>query len=266
MIYLLVIYLAWLVIGITIQRSILFPRGVIEVPPAAFVSPDTHVLHIDSPQGPVEGWFIPGAGVSEQAPGPLIIFAHGNGELIDHWPAMLMDYTDRGVSVLLPEFRGYGRSSGDPSQNAIQQDFTAFYDWAAARPDVDADRIVFHGRSIGGAVVMQLARDRPPAGMILQSTPASIRRMAARFLVPAPLVRDPYYGVPIIENLDAPVLVMHGKQDRIVSPGNATRLAAATKHEQSRLILYDADHNTVPPSESYWDDIDRFLKEAGILE
>ena len=266
MIYLIAVYLVWLCIGCTIQRSILFPRSMIEVPAVPNAGPEVQILHIDSPQGPVEGWFIPGKGVNEQTPGPLVIFAHGNGELIDHWPWMLSDYTEMGISVLLPEFRGYGRSAGDPSQKAIQQDYTAFYDLAVERPDVDASRIVLHGRSIGGAVVIQLAKDRPPKAMILQSAPASVRRIASRFLVPWFLVSDPYFGMPIIEKYNGPILVMHGKQDRIVPSSHGQRLADAAIHHKSRLILYDADHNTVPPSETYWQDIEQFLKDAGIFD
>ena len=266
MIYLIAIYLIWLVVAFTIQRSILFPRSLIDVPASAAVTPETEFLHIETSQGQVEGWFIPGQGVSDQAPGPLVIFSHGNGELIDHWPILLHDYYRMGVSVLLPEFRGYGRSAGDPSQRAIEQDYVAFYDRVTKRPDVDASRVVFHGRSIGGAVVIQLAKDRKPNAIILQSAPASIRRMAARLLVPWFLVRDPYYGVPIVEQYDGLVLVMHGKQDRIISPGNATRLANAATNPQSRLIWYDVDHNTLPSPKIYWKDIQQFLNDAGILE
>ncbi len=266
MVYLILIYAVWLLIGCSIQRSILFPRSMIDVPASAAVTPETEQLSIESPQGQVEGWFIPGEGVTDQSPGPLVIFAHGNGELIDHWPIMLHQYSQLGISVLLPEFRGYGRSAGDPSQKAIQQDYVAFYDLVTKRPDVDASRIVFHGRSIGGAVVIQLAKERPPNAMILQSAPASIRRMAARFLVPWFLVRDPYVGVPIVEQYDGPVLVMHGKLDRIVPPSNATRLADAATHEHSRLIWYDVDHNTLPSPKVYWQDIEHFLKDAKILD
>ena len=266
MVYLLLIYVLWLIIGCSIQRSILFPRSMTNVPATAGAAPGAEVLHIDSPQGSVEGWFTRGDGVSEQAPGPLVIFAHGNAELIDNWPVMLQPYARMGISVLLPEYRGYGRSAGDPSQKAIQQDFVAFYDMVSRRPDVDASRIVFHGRSIGGAVVIQLAKARPPKALILQSAPASIRRMAARYLVPGFLVSDPYVGVPIVEQYGGPVLVMHGKQDRIVPPSNATRLAKAAMNPLSRLIWYDVNHNTLPPPKVYWDDIERFLKDAGVLQ
>jgi fermentation-respiration switch protein FrsA (DUF1100 family) len=266
MIYFLVIYLAWLLIGCSVQRSILFPRSLAGGQDSAMPPRGVEVLYIDSSQGPVEGWFIPGDGVSDQAPGPIVIFAHGNAELIDHWPDGLYGYTRLGVSVLLPEFRGYGRSSGDPSQHAIAEDYAMFYDKVTARPEVDPSRVVLHGRSIGGGIAAQLAADRPSAALILQSSPSSIKRMAARFFIPWFLVRDPFDSVRVVREYNQPVLVMHGTADRIIPPGHASRLVNAATNPVSRLILYDVDHNTLPPNGPYWDDIERFLKDAEVLE
>src|SRR5688572_30832441 len=113
-------------------------------------------LHV----GPVEGWFLPAYGVAAGRPGPAVIFAHGNAEIIDPYALELEPYRRMGVSVLLPEFRGYGRSGGEPSEEGITDDFVAFHDLLAARPDVDPSRIVFHGRSLGGGVVCALAARR----------------------------------------------------------------------------------------------------------
>lgn len=264
MIYLLVIYLGWLLVGFFIQRSILFPRSL--AGGAGGMSDDTEVLYVESPAGPVEAWFIPGKDVSAEHPGPVVIFAHGNAELIDHWPDELRGYTRLGISVLLPEFRGYGRSAGEPSQRAIAEDYTRFYDTVIQCPEVDPLRIILHGRSIGGGVAAQLAADRPSAVLILQSAPASIKRMAARFLFPWFLVRDPFDSVHVVKNYPGPVLVMHGKTDNIVPPGHADRLANASTHAGSRQIWYDVDHNTLPPAHAYWDDIEDLLKDTGILE
>lgn len=266
LIYLVVIYLLWLLMAFTLQRSILFPSSLAGDVRGASAPPGVEVLHLDIEGGRVEAWFVPGEGVSPEAPGPLVVFAHGNAELIDQWPTGLRGYQQRGISVLLPEFRGYGRSDGDPSQDALKQDYAAYYDLVTARPEVDASRVVLHGRSIGGAVIAQLATQRPSRAMIQQSSPASIRLMARRFLAPGFLVRDPYDSVAVVRDYPAPVLVMHGKDDGTVPPSHARRLAEASTHPGSRLIFYDVDHNTLPPSGPYWDEIERFLKDAGVLE
>ncbi len=264
MIYILVIYLSWLVTAYLVQRSILFPRSLIPVDAQAGPPKDAHVLYVDAPGGKVEAWLIMGDGVSAEKPGPVVIFAHGNGELIDHWPDMLAGYTRMGVSVLLPEYRGYGRSAGGPSQRAIGEDYAKFYDQVIERPEVDPSRVVLHGRSIGGGVAAQLASDRPSAALILQSSPSSINRMAARFLVPWFLVRDPFDAVAVVRDYEQPVLIMHGSADRIVPPSHGRRLADAAA--DGKLIFYGVDHNTLPTAGPYWRDIEQFLKDAGVLE
>ena len=264
MIYLLLIYCCWLLIGCAIQRAILFPRsmagGQTDRPA------DAQLLTRPIDGGNVEAWFIPGDNVSAQNPGGLVIFAHGNGELIDHWPDMLEPYRYMGFSILLPEFRGYGRSAGKPSQKDIADDYRYFYDQAIQRPEVDPDRIILHGRSLGGGVISQLAKDRPSAVLILQSSPASIKRMAGRFLVPPFLVLDPFDTESVVEQYQHPILIMHGKADNVIPPSHAQRLADVATNPKSRLLYYESDHNTVPPSATYWQDIEQFLKDADVFE
>ena len=84
----------------------------------------------------------------------MVIFAHGNGELIDYWPDELKKFNDFGLGVLLVEYPGYGRSDGTPTQKSISEAFEAAYDMLVSRPDVDAERIILFGRSVGGGVNM----------------------------------------------------------------------------------------------------------------
>ena len=76
-------------------------------------------IWLDTEEGRVEAWLIPGDDVSAERPGPAVVFTHGNAELIDYWPAALAGYQKLGATLLLPEYRGYGRSAGSPSQEKI---------------------------------------------------------------------------------------------------------------------------------------------------
>jgi fermentation-respiration switch protein FrsA (DUF1100 family) len=263
MTYAIIIYLIWLVIAWFIQRPIMFPASMTT---SRHASPpvDAELLEVQTPVGTVEAWLLLGDGVSEHMPGPLVIFAHGNAELIDDWAYALADYPQMGISVLLVEYRGYGRSAGSPSQKTLTQDLIHFHDTVTARPDIDANRVIIHGRSIGGSIAASLAAQRPPAALILQSSPSSITSMAGRLLVPWFLVRDPFDSVAVVKAYDGPVLIMHGTADTIIDPKHAHKLHAAAKH--STLILYDVDHNTLPPAGPYWADVEQFLIDADILE
>ncbi len=265
--------LIWLFVTVTvgvvavlwIARFMLFARHATSPDDSiAARVPGLERLWIKSPEGPVEAWLLPGKGASAQTPGPAVIFAHGNAELIEHWPPMMEPYRQRGLSVLLVEYRGYGRSAGSPSEAAIAEDFAAFYDLLAARPEVDPDRIIFHGRSLGGAAVCALAARRPPAALILQSTFTRFTDMAATWFVPAFMILDPFDSLGVVQRLDRPTLVFHGRLDTLIPHNHGQRLAAASP--RARLVSYDCGHNDCPPDWGhFWAQIDAFLRDADIL-
>ncbi|MBK8482195.1 MAG: alpha/beta hydrolase [Proteobacteria bacterium] len=250
---------------LTLQRRIVFPRHLTHAAAGAGDGVEAlERLWIDTEEGRVEAWLLPGEGVGPTHPGPAVIFAHGNAELIDEWPQILQPYRRLGISVLLPEYRGYGRSAGSPSQAAIGADFARFYDQLAARPEVDAARIVLHGRSLGGGVVCQLAEQREVAAVILMSTFSSVHELAKRFWVPSFLLRDPFDNRAAIARLQRPVLIVHGRQDTLIPVDHARVLAAAAT--RGRLVLYDGDHNTCPPDWTvFWRDLEQFLRASTVL-
>ena len=262
---LLIIIASWVGFIWFFQRSMIYPR--MRLAGAGLhgsaLPADAVRIDLSIPGGTVEGVFLPGRGVSVAHPGPVVMFAHGNGELIDDWIGAFNGYRRHGVSVFLGEYRGYGRSAGGPSQHGIVSDFARFYDDLAARKDVDPKRIVFHGRSLGGGVVAQLARVRKPSAIILQSTFTSLAAVAGRFAVPFFLVRDPYPVLPVIKSFPGPVLIIGGTEDRVLSPDYSRRLHAAAP--QSELAMFRMGHNDPPPEPAYWDTVIGFLKRGGII-
>ena len=243
-----------------IQRRLLFPRHLVVAPEAAERGVDgLEKLSLSTDQGDVEAWFLPA--YDAEGPAPVVIFAHGNGEVIDHWPRELEPYRRRGISVLLPEYRGYGRSAGDPSQERITADFVRWYDTIVGRDDVDPQRVIFHGRSLGGGAVCALAGERKPTAMILQSTFLSVSDVA--WWVPGMLILDAFDNLDCVRELDVPILVIHGRHDTLIPPSHGKELAAAAS--DAELVLYNASHNDCPPPGApYWDDIARLLSRAGI--
>ncbi|MFT3924135.1 MAG: alpha/beta hydrolase [Myxococcales bacterium] len=237
-----------------IQRNLLFPRHMVAVPARPVAVPGLERSWLDTDAGKVELWFLPGRGVSPERPGPAVIFAHGNGELIDYWPEQLAPYRELGVSVVLPEYRGYGRSAGKPSETALAADFRAVYTRLLADARVDPTRILYHGRSLGGGVVCGLARSHAPAGMILESTFTSVVDVARGMGVPAFVISDRFENLPAVRAYQGPLLIMHGIQDNLIPKHHAERLAAA--HQNAKLVLYRAGHNDLPPANSdYWQQI-----------
>jgi fermentation-respiration switch protein FrsA (DUF1100 family) len=261
-------YTIWLLMLLALQRAMIFPGAGSspgEPDEAALSAAGITRWWLDTDVGRVEAWYAQGDQVSADAPGPAVIFAHGNAEYIDGYGHLMSVWKAMGVSVLLLEFRGYGRSAGAPSQDAITQDAVQFYDRLAARPEVDPSRIIFQGRSLGGGVVCDLATQRPPAALILMSTFSSVARMARSYLVPRFLVRHPFDNVAALTDFARPVLIVHGTHDRMIPVSHARELVKVA--HDAALVEYDCDHNDCPPDWGvFWDEVSRFLRAAGLLK
>jgi len=259
-------YVAYCLLVFIMQRQILFPRNLTPPSPMGDKNiPGLEKIWIDTDFGKVESWFLPPSSAHPSRPAPAIIFGHGNGELIDFWPAELKPFTQLGLGLLLVEYPGYGRSAGSPSQQSITATFIAAYDTLIARKDIDASRIVFFGRSLGGGAVCALAAERPSRALILMSAFTSVRSFAVRYLVPQFFVRDPFDNLAVVENYSGPTLILHGKHDNIIPFSHAIKLNKAAK--QSKFVVYEAAHNDCPPDwGQFWQDIESFLQEAGIID
>jgi fermentation-respiration switch protein FrsA (DUF1100 family) len=239
------------------QRSLLFPAPLVAGAPAR--PADAEQVWLATAGGRVEAWLLP-ATEPTSAASPLIVFSHGNGELIDFWPAEFDEPRSWGAAVLLVEYPGYGRSSGHPSEASLAQTMLAAYDWARSRPDVDASRIVAYGRSFGGGAACLLAARRPVAALVLESAFTSVRPFARHFGAPAFLVRDPFDNLAVIRTYRGPVLLLHGSHDDIVAPSHSQALAAAAP--RAELHLLSCGHNDCPRE---WELIHSFLERHGLL-
>lgn len=245
------------------RRLIYQPHKIDYVPSFPKHVPGLERFWLETGQGRVEGWIIKGTGASDRHPGPAVMIAHGNRELIDYYMDRVKVYRRMGFTVMLGEYRGYGRSAGKPSRVGIRADYLRFYDKLASTPCVDPKRIVFHGRSLGGAVLADITAYRRPAAVILESTFTSIKAMAHG--APDFLLSDNYDTLSAMTAYEGPVFIIHGSRDRIVPVQHAKELHA--RISQSELYLDDFGHNDGPADWfGYWDCIRRFFKKAGVLK
>jgi len=258
-------YVVYCCVAFVTLREVLFPRSAIEVPlqdPQDI--PGVERMWIPTAHGRVEAWFLSPEPIPDDGPAPAVIFAHGNAELIDFWPEILQPFRPLGVGVLLVEYPGYGRSEGSPSQASITEAFTAAYDVLVAREDVDASRIILFGRSLGGGAVSALAAERPSAALILMSSFTSVRAFTSRYRFPGFLIRDPFDSLSVVRSYRQPVLVIHGTRDSVVPYDQGVALYQAAP--RGAMISYSMGHNDGPPSwDQFWEDMERFLNEAGII-
>ncbi len=262
----LLLYTAYCGLLFLLQRQIIFPRYQIPPPTQGEQAAEgLEKLWLDTDGGKIEAWFVSATDSQPVKPRPVVIFGHGNGELIDFWPDALRGFTRLGVALMLVEYPGYGRSAGNPSEESIAQTFIAAHNWLTSRQDVDPARIILFGRSLGGGAVCVLARHKPSVALILMSTFTSAKSFAKHFLAPSFIVRDPFDNLAAVKNYSHPVLIIHGKHDTIIPFSHGKALHEAAK--QGEMIAYNAGHNDCPPDwKIFWRDVAGFLRRHGITD
>ncbi len=193
------------------------------------------------PDSRLHGWFVPGAG-------PVtILWLHGNAGNISHrveWLKLL--HAHLGASFFLFDYGGYGSSGGRPSEENLYRDARAALAYLRTRPDVDAARVVYYGKSLGGAVAAQLASEASPHRLVLQSTFTSLLAMGQLhypFLPVRALVRSRYATIDKIGSVRAPVLIVHGARDEIVPLQHAQLLYEAAAQPKQLAVFDGAGHN-----------------------
>ena len=252
--------LGYLGLAFTLQRAVLFPRPPRPARSPAEGRPDVDVTWL-GPERQVEAWYLAPAAAGGARPAPAVVFTHGNGELIDYWLDEFEIVRTWGIGVLLVEYPGYGRSGGRPSEAAITRVMETAFDYLAGRPDVDSRRIVAYGRSVGGGAAGALVRRRPVAALILESSFTSVRQMARRHGLFGPLVRDPFDNLAAVGEFDGPVLVIHGRDDRLIPPAHGRALAERAR--LGELVMLECGHNDCPRP---WPELRTFLRRHEFLE
>lgn len=205
----------------------------------------------------LHGWYAPA-----QQPRAQLLFAHGNAGHLAH-RADFVRYVQRelNVSVLIFDYRGYGRSEGSPSESGVLADVRAARDWLAERAGVRPDQIVLMGESIGGAVVVDLAAADGARGLILENTFSSLPETAAFHFPWLPvhyLLRTRLDSAAKIARYSGPLLQCHGDADTIVPFEQGTKLHAAANEPKRMVVVEGGDHNDGRNAE-WLAEIDEFI-------
>jgi fermentation-respiration switch protein FrsA (DUF1100 family) len=197
----------------------------------------------------LHGWYLP----CDQ-PRAAVVFFHGNGEDVSSCGPEMSRWRDAlKVSILVMDFRGYGKSEGKPGEAALVDDGVLSANWLADRQGVDPDQIILWGRSIGGGVAAGVAKTTNPRAMIMECTFDSLANVAAEHVPWAPvrwLMTNQYRSAMRLADYNGRFLQWHGDADAIVSLVSAKRLFDAVGSDNKRFILGDGyGHNDESPSE-----------------
>lgn len=187
----------------------------------------------------LHGWYLPAGDDAA----PVLLHFHGNAGNIGDRLELLQLFHELGLSVLIVDYRGYGQSTGRASEQGTYRDAMAAWRHLVDARGIDAGRILLHGQSLGGAVAAWLATEVEPAGLILDATFTSVPAVAAEIYPWLParwLARIDYDTLSRIPAIDAPMLVLHSRDDAIIGFHHGRRLAEAADAE---FVALRGGHN-----------------------
>ncbi|MGI9014341.1 MAG: alpha/beta hydrolase [Phycisphaerales bacterium] len=242
-----------LVLG-TVQTKFIFPGAATQGQPYARViaAPDTELVQLTTPDGQTVtalfGWAMKdGSSDPGAANRPTILFFYGNGMCLADALDIHHELRQLGANVLIPDYLGYGLSSGAPSEAGCYATADACYDYLLSRDDVDETKIIAAGWSMGAGTAVDLASRRQVAGVALFSSFTSISDMARRIvpLLPVSLIlQHKFDNERKLATIDAPVFLAHGRRDSIIPAAMSAKLARiAGDRLVEHMVIEDADHN-----------------------
>jgi fermentation-respiration switch protein FrsA (DUF1100 family) len=202
----------------------------------------------------LHGWLLPAAPPARGS----VLFLHGNAQNISTHIASVAWLPARGFTVMLLDYRGYGRSGGSPSLPGLQLDFETALDTLLARPETNAGPVIVFGQSLGGALAITALAGSPRReqvrALIVEGAFTGYRALAREKLsdfwltwpLQAPLglaIDDRYRPIDAIGELaPMPVLIVHGEEDRVVPPEHAIALYEAARPPKALWLVPGAGH------------------------
>jgi fermentation-respiration switch protein FrsA (DUF1100 family) len=206
----------------------------------------------------LHAWWLP-----NPVPRGTLLFSHGNAGNVSHRLDSLRIFHELGLNVLIYDYRGYGQSSGRPSEMGIYRDGEAAMRWLVEEAGIAPADIVLFGRSMGGAVAARLAGEVSVTGLIVESSFTSVPDIAQEIYWWLPARRLSRIKLPALEFVSAsnqPTLIVHSRDDEIVPLSHGQRLLEAAP-EPRRFLILAGSHNTgfLDSIEDYRAGLDAFL-------
>jgi len=227
------------------ERFVFFPSGYSEDfyrSAAVGLDPADHWFQAEDGTR-LHAWF-----VEAKSPVGVLLYFHGNAGNLAHRSEKIRRLRNVGFSAFIIDYRGYGRSEGSPAEDGAYQDARAAYDYLVSLPGIDSSSIIVHGTSLGGAIAVDLAVNRPVKAMILESTfssAADVASIAYPFLPARFLMRTRFDSESKLPSTQIPLLFIHGSDDSIIPIRLGRKLFEAASEPKEFHVIPGADHNDV---------------------
>jgi fermentation-respiration switch protein FrsA (DUF1100 family) len=245
LIVLLVGYVGAVALLYVVQRALMYFPDTERTPPAAAGLPEAEEILLDAADcESLVAWHVPPRGDR-----PVVLYLHGNGGALSHRAERFRALTADGTGLVAIDYRGFGGSTGRPSEAGLLIDAQTAYGFAAAR--YPAARIAVWGESLGTGVAVALAAERPAGRLVLEAPFTSAVDLAARrypFVPVRWLMKDQFRSDLRVASVAAPLLVLHGARDTIVPIEYGERLFGLAREPKRFVRFPQGEH----------EDLDRF--------
>jgi fermentation-respiration switch protein FrsA (DUF1100 family) len=225
------------------QRRLIYPVDPTRASPAEAGLDIVREITLKTPDGEeLVAWYAPA-----QPGKPTLLYFHGNGGTLLVRADRIRRFLADGLGLLMPAYRGYSGSTGKPSEAALIADAQLAYDHLLGLGP-RADRIVAYGESLGTGVAVQLAASRRVAAVVLDAPYSSLIDIARRhygFIPVRTFLLDTFASIDHIGRIGAPLLVMHGAEDRVIPLDSGKTLFDAAKQPKEMVVLTGAGHSDI---------------------
>ena len=222
------------------NRLIFRPSRDFPLKPSQFALQPEEV-HFKSADGTdLHGWFF-----SSVENAPYLLFCHGNaGNISDRLPNIKL-LLEIPINAFIFDYRGYGLSQGKPTEKGVYEDAEAAYEFLHKKKRAKPELITVFGRSLGGAIAIELALRKPVGSMILESTFYSLKDLVGRifpYMLFYPFIPSRFNNGEKIKNIHVPVLFIHGDADTTVPWTQGKKLFEAANHPKEFWLVKGAHH------------------------
>jgi len=186
----------------------------------------------------------------------LIVYFHGNAGNLQGWGTLADDFTRLGYDLLITDYRGYGKSTGTPSETALYADAATIWNWA--RANYNYDKWIIYGRSLGSAVASKLAVTANHDLLILETPFDEIRS-----LFPANLfkwaIKNKFSNLETVPQVKTSIIIFQGTDDNVVPLSSASRLKPLLKETDQMFIIEGGGHNDLREFAQYHEKLEEVL-------
>jgi uncharacterized protein len=194
----------------------------------------------------------------------VILYFHGNAGDLSGWQFVTEDFTRYGYSILIIDYRGYGKSSGVISEKGFYNDAEAAYHFLVSKKGFTPQSIIVYGRSIGSGVAVEVASKHLIRGLVLESPCASLSQLVREkfpLLLPAFYLKYKFNNFGKINHVKSPVIFIHGKNDSLIPSAHTEKLFKKFEGKKQKVIIQRGQHNDLTYFKEYHQILSKDLPE-----